>query len=256
MKAALFAVFCGVAAGAGTEPRIKLPTSRADLLQGQKLFEVHCARCHGAKGEGSRGPALNRPRLPRATDDAALVRIIDDGIRGTEMPGAGAMNEREERLTAAYVRSLGRLPAKPVPGDPAHGAEIYHTKGCSGCHSIQGDGGVAGPDLTTIGTSRSAAHLRESLLEPEKAVPEGFLLVTVIPKTGATVTGVRVNEDSFSIQVRDSAGRSHSFWKSDVTNVERQRGKSPMPSYKGQLSETELTDIVAYLASRKEKEKP
>jgi len=172
------------------------------------------------------------------------------------MPGAGAMNDREEKLAAAYVRSLGRIPAKPVPGDPAHGAEIYRSKGCAGCHSIQGEGGVAGPDLTVIGTSRSAAHLRESVVEPDKAVPEGFLLVTVTPKSGPSVTGVRVNEDSFSIQVRDNAGRSYSFSKSEVTNVEKQRGKSSMPSYKGQLSETELTDVVAYLASLKEKEKP
>ena len=33
---------------------------------------------------------------------------------------------------------------------------------------------------------------------------------------------------------------------------DKQRGKSPMPSYKGQLSEVELTDVVAYLASLKE----
>jgi len=35
--------------------------------------------------------------------------------------------------------------------------------------------------------------------------------------------------------------------------VERQPGKSPMPSYQGQLADAELTDLVAYLASlRKE----
>ena len=215
----MFLLLCAsTALAAATEPRVKLPTSRADLLQGQKLFQVHCARCHGAQGEGNRGPALNRAKLPRAADDAALLKILEDGIRGTEMPGADAMNEREQRLTAAYVRSLGRIPAKPVPGDSAHGAELYRGKGCAGCHSVHGEGGVAGPDLSTIGTSRSAAHLRESLLDPEKAVPEGFLLVTVTPKTGSGVTGIRVNEDSFSIQVRDSAGRSHSFWKSDVAN--------------------------------------
>jgi putative heme-binding domain-containing protein len=254
MKAVVFLLLCASAAHAGTEPRVKLPTSRADLVQGQKLFAVHCARCHGAQGEGNRGPALNRAKLPRAADDPALLKILEDGIRGTEMPGADAMNEREQRLTAAYVRSLGRLPAKPVPGDPAHGAEIYRGKGnCAGCHSIQGEGGVAGPDLSTIGTSRSAAHLRESVLEPDKAVPEGFLLVKVTLMNGSSVSGIRVNEDSFSIQVRDSAGRSHSFWKTDVANIEKQRGKSPMPSYKGQLSEVEVTDLVAYLASLKEK---
>jgi putative heme-binding domain-containing protein len=255
MKQALSAVLFTIAAmAAGTETKVKLPASHADLARGEKLFQVHCARCHGARGEGSRGPSLARPKLPRAPDDAALLKVIDNGIRGTEMPGAHAMSDREMRQAAAYVRSLGKVPAKPVPGDPGHGAEIYLGKGnCAGCHSIYGEGGVAGPDLSTIGAARSAQHLRESLIDPQAAVPEDYLLVTVVPKNGPGVTGVRVNEDSFSIQIRDGAGRSYSFWKSDVTSIDKQRGKSPMPSYKGQLSDAELTDLVAYLASLKER---
>lgn len=248
-------MLCSIAAmAAGTGTKIKLPGSHADWARGEKLFQVHCARCHGVKGEGSRGPALARAKLPRATDNADLLKVIEEGIRGTEMPGASAMSEREKRQTAAYVRSLGKLPARPVPGDPAHGAEIYRAKGnCAVCHSINGEGGVAGPDLSTIGTARSPSHLRESLTDPEAAVPEEYLLVTVVPKNGPNLTGLRVNEDSFSIQVRDSSGTSHSFWKSDVTNIEKHRGKSAMPSYKGQLSDLEFTDLVAYLASLKER---
>ena len=72
MKQALLAVLCTMAAvAAETETKVKLPNSHADLARGEKLFQVHCARCHGAKGEGSRGPALARPKLPRAPDDAA-----------------------------------------------------------------------------------------------------------------------------------------------------------------------------------------
>src|SRR5262245_14357688 len=254
MQKALLALLCPVlAVAAESEPRVKLPTSKVDLARGEKLFTVHCARCHGAKGQGSRGPSLTRPKLRRAPDDAALLRVIQRGIRGTEMPGAGAMSEREVRQTAAYARSLGKLPAKPVPGDPAHGAEIYRNKGnCASCHSIHGEGGVSGPDLSTIGDARSAAHLREALLDPQASVPDDYLLLTLAPKDGPSVTGTRVNEDSFSIQVRDPVGGYHSFWKSDLAKVDKQRGKSPMPSYKGQLSETELTDLVAYLASLKE----
>lgn len=249
----LMVLWGGVALAAGTETKVKLPASRADLLQGEKLFKGQCALCHGPKGEGGRGPMLTRAKLSRAPDDAALLKVIEDGIRGTEMPGAGAMDEKEIRQTAAYVRSLGKVALKPVPGDAAHGAEIYRGKGnCTGCHSIHGEGGVAGPDLSAIGDARSAAYLRESLVTPGAAVPEGYLLVTVEPTSGSPVTGTVVNEDSFSIQIRDSAGRSHSFWKKDVAKVDRQRGKSPMPSYQGQLSETELTDVVAYLASLKE----
>jgi mono/diheme cytochrome c family protein len=81
-----------------------------------------------------------------------------------------------------------------------------------------------------------------------------YLLVTVVPKDGPSLTGMRVDEDSFSIQVRDNSGQSHSFWKSDLSKIDKQRGKSPMPSYKGQLSDSELTDVVAYLASLKEKQ--
>jgi cytochrome c oxidase cbb3-type subunit 3 len=254
MKRVLPLLVWSVAAiAAGTETKVKLPAGRADLLNGEKLFQVHCALCHGPKGVGGRGPVLTRARLSRAPDDATLLKVIEDGIRGTEMPGAGAMSDREIRQTAAYVRSLGKVAVKPVPGDAAHGAEVYSGKGaCAGCHAIRGEGGVGGPDLSGIGDSRSAAYLRESIVTPGAAVPEGYLLVAVTPTAGASVTGVRVNEDSFSIQIRDSNGATHSFWKKDVAKLEPMRGKSPMPSYQGQLSDTELTDLVAYLASLKE----
>ena len=77
-------------------------------------------------------------------------------------------------------------------------------------------------------------------------------LHATVTKDGRNVTGVRVNEDSFSLQIRDDSGRSYSFWKPEIAQVNKQRGKSPMPSYKGQLSEDELTDLVAHLASLKE----
>src|SRR5437762_11070408 len=119
----LFLISGMLAAATGPENKVKLPSSRADLATGEKLFQNHCALCHGPKGEGGRGPMLTRAKLRRPPDDAALLRILEDGIRGTEMPGAGAMSDREIRQTAAYVRSLGKLMESVVPGDAARGAE-------------------------------------------------------------------------------------------------------------------------------------
>jgi putative heme-binding domain-containing protein len=238
---------------ASKETKVKLPSSRADLANGEKLFQNHCALCHGLNGGGGRGPMLTQAKLSRAPDDTALLKVIEEGIRGTEMPGADSMSDQEMKQTAAYVRSLGRVPQKPVPGNPTLGAEIYRGKGkCATCHSMHGEGGIAGPDLAGIGGRRSAGYLRESLVDPGAAVPERYLLVTVVAKDGRKVTGVRVNEDSFSLQIRDDSGRSYSFWKHEIAQADKQRGKSPMPSYKGQLSDDELTDLVAYLASLKE----
>src|SRR4051794_27163061 len=65
----------------------RIPQGAPEIEQGQHLFEAHCASCHGPRGEGGRGPTLAQPKLPRATDDGALLRIIRNGIGGTEMPG-------------------------------------------------------------------------------------------------------------------------------------------------------------------------
>jgi putative heme-binding domain-containing protein len=165
------------------------------------------------------------------------------------------MSEKEHRQVAAFVRSLGRVSIQPVPGDAKRGREIYLGKGgCAACHMIKGQGGLMGPDLSAIGWRRSAAYLREALLEPEAAVPDDFLQVRVVPRDGAQITGVRLGEDSFAIQVRDYNGRLHSYWKRDVKQILKDRGKSPMPSYKDKLGDAEVTDLVAHLASLREEQ--
>src|ERR1017187_2634332 len=145
----LYLVYAILVLAATKEAKVKLPNSRADLAGGDELFEKPWPLCHGPKGEGGRGPMLTRAKLSRAPDDATLLKILEEGIRGTEMPGAGAMSDREIRQTAAYVRSLGKVVMKPVPGDRALGAEVYPGKGiCAGCHAIHAEGGVEGPDLS------------------------------------------------------------------------------------------------------------
>src|SRR5262245_35257235 len=118
MRAVLIVLSVG-AILAADEPvkKVKLPTGRSDLERGEKLFQGHCALCHGTTGGGGRGPLLAQPKLKRASDDAALVKVIEEGIRGTEMPGAWQMNEKEIHQVAAFVRTLGRISGKPVAGD-------------------------------------------------------------------------------------------------------------------------------------------
>ena len=68
-------------------------------------------------------------------------------------------------------------------------------------------------------------------------------------REGSAVTGVRVNEDSFSIQLRDAAGKMHSMWKSELKSLDKDLKKSPMPRYaEGFFAASELDDLVAYLA--------
>ncbi len=221
-----------------------------ELAPGEKLFVAHCALCHGIGATGGRGPALNIPKLRRAADHRALFGIIQSGIDGTEMPGAWQMTDREIGLVADYVRSLGRTAVVKLPGDSIKGKELYEAKGgCSACHIVGGRGGITGPDLTDIGARRSAAYLREALTDPGAAVPEGFLIVSIATRDGRQVRGVRSNEDSFTIQIRDSNNGYHSFRKHDLTELKRESASSVMPGYRDTLTDPEIDDLVAYLAS-------
>jgi putative heme-binding domain-containing protein len=219
-----------------------------DPALGKRLFESQCAVCHGQTGEGSRGPNLHRPTLNKAPDGVALRKVIYEGIP-PEMPGAWQLTAREVASVAAYVKAMGSTPVEPLPGDPARGEGVYQAKGCAGCHMIGGKGSGFGPELTQIGSRRSGAHLRESIVAPEKSVPEDFMLVEIVLTNGSTVRGIRLNEDPFSIQVKDSKSEFHSYRKADLKEMRKLRGKSPMPSYERSLTPEELTDLVAYMAT-------
>lgn len=223
--------------------------SPADLERGKKLYEGHCSLCHGQTGTGGKGPSLAQPTLRHAPDDAALAEVIKNGIPNSEMPGAWQLTGREASQVAGYVRSLGRTVATPLPGDPERGRKLYESAGgCAACHILGGTGVSLGPELTEIGAQRSADYLRESLLKPGAQVPEGFMLVSVTTRDGKTMRGIRANEDTFTIQVRDSSNRFHSFRKRDVT-VKKEFHESLMPSYESRFSAAELDDLVAYLAT-------
>jgi len=135
-------------------------------------------------------------------------------------------------------------------GDARRGEQIYIGKGgCARCHTLHGHGGGIGPDLTDAGARLDRDFLRASLVTPEASIPRDFMEVRLVTKSGQRLTGVRINEDSFSIQIRDLSNQFHSFWKSDLAELVKETGRSPMPSYSQTLTPAELDDLIAYLES-------
>jgi cytochrome c oxidase cbb3-type subunit 3 len=234
--------------------------NKADVDGGKLLFQGMCAECHGAGGAGGDAPSLNRAKLVHAPTDVALVAILQNGIPNTAMPRVRRFSEAEVRQLVAYVRSLGKVAEARVPGDARKGGDIYKNLGCAGCHIVNGTGGNLGPDLSDIGFMRGAAYLRQAIVDPGAALPKGVLQVPargyaeylplrIVTKQGSEVRGIRVNEDAFTIQVRDQAGKFYSLRKTDLELLEKQTGKSLMPSLATRLTPAELTDLVAYLVS-------
>jgi len=219
-----------------------------DVAAGKRMFERHCSLCHGLDGRGGRGPNLNRAQLFRAPDDTALMAIISDGIP-PEMPEGWFFSEEEVADIAAYVRSFGKIPNEPLPGDPTRGAVVFSKNACARCHLFAAAGFAYGPELTDVGVRRSPTYVRNAILAPAEHLPEGFLFVRAITASGRTVEGIRANEDTFTIQIKDATGSFHSLRKKDLKDLQKLRGQTPMPSYKTILSAAELDDLIVYLFS-------
>ena len=230
----------------------------------REIFQAHCAGCHGPGGEGSRGPALKVAALQRANDLESLVVLLRSGIPGTEMPAlaASVVADQPLRALAAYVLALRTKMGEAAAGQAGRGAELFRTKGnCMECHRVNGEGSASGPDLSDIGRQRNPQRLRQAVMDPASAIhdsfagyrwtiliPDNYVLVEVLTKTGERIRGGRLNEDAFSIQVRDGQGRIRSFLKSDLAELRKSANTTPMPAYKDIFSPDELDDLVGYLS--------
>jgi hypothetical protein len=72
--------------------------------------------------------------------------------------------------------------------------------------------------------------------------------VRAVTRDGAVITGRRLNEDTYTVQVVTPEGRLVSLVKGDLREWSVSLA-SPMPSYKDTLSADDLADLLAYLVS-------
>jgi cytochrome c oxidase cbb3-type subunit 3 len=227
----------------------RLVASPATVEAGRHLFQEACSACHGQNGAGGHGPSLVDGRRVNSLNDAQLLQSIQKGVPGTDMPPS-PLPEPQLKQVAAFVRSLGAPAIDTVaPGDPDAGRRIFFGKGgCATCHAIAGRGGYLGPDLTDAGTSRSLNQLRESLLEPNKRIAEGFEAVSVTMRDGTRLRGIAKNHDNYSIQLLDSAGKLHLVARADTDKIEIGE-RSLMPNdFARRLSAGEIRDTLAFLS--------
>jgi len=233
---------------------------------GESQFRANCAFCHGlgARG-GGRGPDLTRAQKHHGSSDSEMFRNIHDGIAGTAMPAATnggigvGMSDGEIWQVIAYLRSVEKKASAGAAGNAAHGKELFYGKsGCSTCHMVNGKGGRLGPDVSSVGGSRSLEYLVDSMRNPSKRLAQGiseplkdfsqeYETVTVVTADGTKLTGVVLNEDNFTLQMMDTREQLRLLQKDKLRSYVKSR-ESLMPAYdQKMLSDKDLQDLIAYL---------
>ncbi len=144
---------------------------------------------------------------------------------------------------AAIVAAVARR------GDPARGEAIFRRAKlqCLGCHAIAGAGGRVGPGLESLGASAPVDYLVDSLVEPNKAVKEGYHASTVATLDGRIMTGIKVGQTDTALILRDAEDRELVIPLSSID--EQKSSGSLMPNgLVDALTRAELVDLVRFLS--------
>ncbi len=180
-----------------------------EVLEFRTLYSENCAGCHGPEGRGGAAIALADPVYLAIADDAAIRKVIANGVHGTAMPAfaesaGGMLTDRQIDVITSEMRSRwsrqgilnGANPPSYAPkstGDPQGGEVAYKTY-CESCH---GPGGRGGPKGSAIADDSFLALVSDQGLRtiviagrPELGAPDWRGNVSGRPMSDQEVTDV------------------------------------------------------------------
>lgn len=150
---------------------------------------------------------------------------------------------------ASRLKALEELEASLGTGDVQSGRAIFYGKAvCSTCHAVAGNGATFGPDLTNIGEIRSQHDILEAIVYPSASFAREYETSRIVTPT-TTYTGIVKEQLPESIVIETGPGVLVRIPASDVKSIEPQPLSMMPPGLHQQLSQQELSDLMAYLRS-------
>ena len=224
---------------------------QADIEFGARLYDTNCVQCHAESGDAVVGVDLAGGVYSRAGSDAELMGLLRAGIPGTAMP-PNEFTSSELTGLVSYLRTMRDVDLSAVTlGDEARGEALFAGKGaCTSCHRVYGAGSRVAPDLSAIGAVRTAAYLQQSLLDPTGSMLPVNRPVRAVLADGTVLTGRRLNEDTYTIQMIDQDERLRSLEKAGLRELTA-GAESTMPPATDALDDQEVADVLAYLLTLK-----
>ena len=140
------------------------------------------------------------------------------------------------------------------PRNPENGRKLFSAVSCIVCHSFRGEGGLGGPDLTSVGGRYSAQDLLDNMINPSRVINEQFGLKTYLLKDGRTQTGRTVNMAGDTIMIatnpNDPGGSEVRFNINDLESTTPSRVSFMPEGLLNTLSHEDILDLIAYLRQR------
>ncbi|MEO6637954.1 MAG: c-type cytochrome [Ginsengibacter sp.] len=134
----------------------------------------------------------------------------------------------------------------------AQGKAMFTAALCVSCHTMNGEGGVAGPDLTQLGTRFSYHDMLEAIIEPNKTISDQYGATVFYLQDGNSVLGRLINKDNDKYVISQNPFTpqvSREILKKDVVRTRVSEISPMLPGLINRLNPDELKDLLAYLKS-------
>jgi len=190
----------------------------------------------------------------------AATSLAPDELAGLlrKYPPSVQESAREllERLGADLEKQQARLAELAgvlTGGDPLRGRSVFFSRkaACANCHVIAGQGTRIGPDLTKIGASRSPRDLLEAIVFPSASFVREFRPYTIVTTEGRPYSGIISRQTADALYLRAADLTETRLPREEIEEM-AESSTSIMPNGLDRLlSESELRDLIAYLAGLK-----
>ncbi|HEY7428597.1 MAG TPA: PVC-type heme-binding CxxCH protein [Gemmataceae bacterium] len=194
--------------------------------------------------------AVDRGTIDRAALPAEVVRKLtahrDERIARLVAKHWGKV---DGATTAEMKQELSRLEnvLRHGNGSPYPGKKLF-LNSCGKCHTLFGQGGKVGPDLTTFKRD-DLANMLLHVVNPSAEIREGYETYQVETKDGRLLSGLLVDKDNQVVILRGADGQSITVRQMQIEEMAAQK-KSLMPEgLLKELSEQQVRDLFAYLRS-------
>ena len=156
---------------------------------------------------------------------------------------------------AAFNPDDYRAFALKTPGKPEHGKALFaDLKGlaCAKCHTVGGQGGNVGPDLTGIGAKYPKEELVQSVLYPSQRIFSGYEPIIVATGDGRVLTGILKSDTADAVEIQDAEAKVVRIPKEEI-EARKVSDVSIMPTGLAEgLTKQDFSDLISFLESLKE----
>ncbi len=144
---------------------------------------------------------------------------------------------------------LTRLPA----GDAKRGYQVFSNAkaACSSCHQIGYVGGKLGPELSSIGRTRTRRDLVEAIVYPSLRMAQGYNPIRIRTVDDEVFNGLLTKQTDTHIELICGADKTSRIEKSEIEEQSESK-QSVMPSgLDQQISLEDFADLLAFLESKR-----